>query len=110
MRSKRIHHLHEMPCVLFLILREDQNIIYEDHDKLVQELPEHPTHPVHEICGCISQAERHDKPFEESIWSSERSLVYTIFSYPELMKSSSKIKLRENKSTDKLVKEIINPW
>jgi hypothetical protein len=38
-----------MLCVLFLGLRIDQDIVDEDHHKLVKELHEHLIHEIHEI-------------------------------------------------------------
>jgi hypothetical protein len=36
MITQLLKHNAEMPFMLFLALREDQDVVYEDHDKLVQ--------------------------------------------------------------------------
>jgi hypothetical protein len=42
-----------MFCVFFLGLRVDQDVIDEDHHKLVEELHEYLIHEIHEICWGI---------------------------------------------------------
>jgi hypothetical protein len=43
----------KMPFILFLVLRKDQDIINEDHDKLVQLFHEYGVHQVHEVSGAL---------------------------------------------------------
>jgi hypothetical protein len=45
----------EMLFMLFFILRIDQDVINEDHNKLVQLCHENRVHQVHEVSGGIGQ-------------------------------------------------------
>jgi hypothetical protein len=49
----------EMLSMLFLTFRKDQDVINEDHDKLVQLLHKNRVHQVHEVSGGIGQSKRH---------------------------------------------------
>jgi hypothetical protein len=44
-----------MTFMLFLVLRIDQDVINEDHDKLVQLYHEYRDHQVHEVRGVVGQ-------------------------------------------------------
>jgi hypothetical protein len=57
MVTKSLKHNAEMPFVLFLILRIDQDVINEDHDKLVELCHEYRVHQVHEVSRGIGQPE-----------------------------------------------------
>jgi hypothetical protein len=50
---------YEMFFMLFLTLRKNQDVINEDHDKLVQLFHENLVHQVHEVSGGIGQTKRH---------------------------------------------------
>jgi hypothetical protein len=45
----------EMLFMLFFILRIDQDVVNEDHNKLVQLCHEYRVHQVHEVSGGIGQ-------------------------------------------------------
>jgi hypothetical protein len=45
--------------MLFPTLRKDQDVINEDHEKLVQLFHENRVHQVHKVSGGISQTKRH---------------------------------------------------
>jgi hypothetical protein len=45
--------------MLFLTLRKDQDVINEDHDKLIHLFHENRVHQVHEMSGGVGQAKRH---------------------------------------------------
>jgi hypothetical protein len=47
----------EMPFMLFLVLRKDQDVINEDHDELVQLYHEYRVYQVHKVSGGIGQPE-----------------------------------------------------
>jgi hypothetical protein len=53
-------HTAEMLFMLFLTLRKDQDVVNEDHDKLVHLFHENRVHQVHEVSGGIGQAKRHN--------------------------------------------------
>jgi hypothetical protein len=57
MVTKSLKHNAEMPFMLFLILRIDQDVINEDHDKLVELCHEYRVHQVHEVSRGIGQPE-----------------------------------------------------
>jgi hypothetical protein len=56
MVSKSLQNNSEMLCMLLLALRIDQDVINEDHDKLVQLRHEHGVHQVHEMCRRIDES------------------------------------------------------
>jgi hypothetical protein len=53
--TQSMKHNAEMPFMLFLALREDQDVINENHDKLVQLCHEYRVHQVHEVSGGVGQ-------------------------------------------------------
>jgi hypothetical protein len=55
MITQPLKHNVEMPFVLFLALRIDQDVINEDHDELVQVCHEYRVHQVHEVSGGVGQ-------------------------------------------------------
>jgi hypothetical protein len=57
MVTKSLKHNAEMPFMLFLILRIDQDVINKDHDKLVELCHEYRVHQVHEVSRGIGQPE-----------------------------------------------------
>jgi hypothetical protein len=56
MVSKSLQNNSEMLCMLFFTLGIDQDIINEDHDKLVQLWHEHGVHLVHKMCSSIGES------------------------------------------------------
>jgi hypothetical protein len=48
-----LKHNAEMLFMLFLTLRKDQDVINEDHDKLVPLFHENRVHQVHEVSGAL---------------------------------------------------------
>jgi hypothetical protein len=54
---KSLKHNAEMLFMLFLVLRIDQDVVNEDHDKLVQLCHEYRVHQVHEVGMGIGQPE-----------------------------------------------------
>jgi hypothetical protein len=50
---KSLQNHSEMLCMLLFTLRIDQDVINEDHDKLVQLRHEHGVHHLHEMCRSI---------------------------------------------------------
>jgi hypothetical protein len=63
-----------MLFMLFLTLRKDQDVINEDHDKLVQLLHENRVHQVHEVSRGIGQPKGHYQILIESVLDGESSL------------------------------------
>jgi hypothetical protein len=54
MVSKSLQNNSEMMCMIFT-LGIDQNVINEDHDKLVQLRHEYGVHQVHKMCRSIGE-------------------------------------------------------
>jgi hypothetical protein len=52
-----LKHNAEMPFMLFLALRIDQDAVDEDYDKLVKLCHEYRFHQVHEVSGGVGQSE-----------------------------------------------------
>jgi hypothetical protein len=63
-----------MFLMLYFRLRANQNIVDEDHNKLIQVLHKHLIHEVHEIGWCIHKSEGHHDILVESISGAERCL------------------------------------
>jgi hypothetical protein len=85
MIMQSLKHNAEIPFMLFVVLRIDQDVINEDHDKLVQLYHEYRVHQVHEVSGGIGQPEWHHKILIETISSGESSLRNIFFMYLGLM-------------------------
>jgi hypothetical protein len=60
MVSKSLQNNSEMLRILFFTLGIDQDVINEDHDKLVQLRHEHGVHQIHEMCRSIGESKRHN--------------------------------------------------
>jgi hypothetical protein len=71
--------------MFFLVLQIDQDVINEDHDKLVQLCHEYIVHQVHEVSGGIGQPEWHHKILIETASSGESSLQNIFFTNLDLM-------------------------
>jgi hypothetical protein len=56
MVSKSLQNHSEMLRMLFFIFGTDQDVVNEDHDKLVQLRHEYGVHQVHEMCRSIGES------------------------------------------------------
>jgi hypothetical protein len=74
MVSKSLQNNSEMLRMLFFTLGIDQDVINEDHDKLVQLRHEHGVHQVHEMCRSIGESKQHNQILVQSIPGREGSL------------------------------------
>jgi hypothetical protein len=59
MITQSLKHNADMLFMLFLTLRKEQDVINEDHDKLVHLFHKNRVHQVHEVSGGIGQTKRH---------------------------------------------------
>jgi hypothetical protein len=59
MITQSLKHSAEMLFMLFLTLRKHQDVVNEDHNKLVQLFHENRVHQVHEVSRGIGQTKRH---------------------------------------------------
>jgi hypothetical protein len=57
---KSLQNNSEMMRMLLFTLEIDQDVINEDHDKLVQLHHEYGVHQVHEMCRSIGESKRHN--------------------------------------------------
>jgi hypothetical protein len=61
MVTKPLQNNLEMLCMLFFTLGIDQDVINEDHVKLVQFWHEYGVHQVHEMCRDIGEFKLHNQ-------------------------------------------------
>jgi hypothetical protein len=59
MIMQSLKHNVEMLFMLFLTVRKDQDVINEDHDKLVQLFHKNRVHQAHKMSGGIGQTKRY---------------------------------------------------
>jgi hypothetical protein len=93
MIMQSLKHNAKVPFMLLLVLRIDQDVVNEDHDKLVQLCHEYRVHQVHEVSRGISQSERHHQILIETVSSGEGSLWNIFFTDLDLMITQSKSNL-----------------
>jgi hypothetical protein len=74
MVSKSLQNNSEILHMLFFTLGIDQDVINEDHDKLVQLWHEHGVHQVHEMCMTIGESKRHNQILVQPVPGREDSL------------------------------------
>jgi hypothetical protein len=74
MVSKSLQNNSEILHMLFFTLGIDQDVINEDHDKLVQLWHEHGAHQVHEMCMTIGESKRHNQILVQPVPGREDSL------------------------------------
>jgi hypothetical protein len=79
--------------MLFLTFRKDQDVIYEDHDKLVQLFHENWVHQVHEVSGGIGQTIRYHQILIKTVSGGESNLWDIFFTDLDLMIARTKVNL-----------------
>jgi hypothetical protein len=94
--------------MLFFTLGIDQDVINEDHDKLVQLWHEYGVHQVHEMCRCIGEPKQYNQILLQPIPGREGSLRNIFWVDLDLMITQMKINLRKDSYTDKLMKENVD--
>jgi CDP-glycerol glycerophosphotransferase (TagB/SpsB family) len=93
MITQSLKHNAEMLFMLFLTLRKYQDVIYEDHDKLVQVFHENRVHQVHEVSGGVVQTKRHHQILVKTVSGGESSLWDIFFTDLDLMIARTKVNL-----------------
>ncbi len=83
MLSERRKHQSYMFVVDFLVLGKDQNVIQIDHDKFVHVISEDIIHQMLKDCGCIGEAEGHDRVFEVAVTCAKSCLPFSTGTNPE---------------------------
>jgi hypothetical protein len=81
--------------MIFWIFGVDQDVINEDHNKLVEFLHEDRIHEVHEISWSVSETKRHDKILVQTIPGGESCFWNITGPNLNLMIAGTKINLRE---------------
>jgi hypothetical protein len=74
MITQSLKHNAEMLFMLFLTCRKDQDVVDEDHEKLVQLFHENRVDQVHEVSGGVGQTKRHHQILIETVSGGESSL------------------------------------
>jgi hypothetical protein len=108
MVMKSLHNIPKMLLMLFFILGVDQDVVDEDHDKLVQLRHDYRVHQVHEICRSIGESKRHNQILIQPIPSGESSLRDVFQIDLDLMITQMEIDLEKDLSTGKLIKKNID--
>jgi dynactin complex subunit len=105
MVTKSLQNNQKMLLMLFFTLRVDQNVINENHDKLVQLRHEYEVHQVHKMCRSIGESKRHNQILIQPIPGGECSLRNVFCTDLDLMITRTEIDLEKDFSTDKLIKK-----
>jgi hypothetical protein len=98
----------EMSHMLFFIFGVDQDVINEDHDKLVEFQHEYRVHQVHEMYRSIGESKRHNQILIQSVPNGEDSLRNVFRMNLDLVVTQIKIDLEKVFSTGKLIKKNVN--
>jgi hypothetical protein len=72
--TKSLQNNTKMLLMLFFILGVDQDVVNEDHDKLIQLRHEDEVHQVHEMCRSIGESKQHNQILIQHIPGGEGSL------------------------------------
>jgi hypothetical protein len=104
MVSKSPQNNSEMLRMLLFTLGIDQDVINEDHNKLVQLRHEYGVHQVHEMCRSIGESKRHNQILVQPILGGEGSLRNIVRMDIDLMITRTEIDLGKVFSTGKLIK------
>jgi hypothetical protein len=108
MITQSLKHNAEMLFVLFLTFRKDQDVINEDHDKLVQLFHENRVHQVHEVSGGIGQTKRHHQILKKTVLGGESSLWDIFFTNLDLMIAKTMVNLRKDLRSNQLIEQEVN--
>jgi hypothetical protein len=93
MITQPLKHNVEMIFMLFLTLRKDQDVVNEDHNKLVQLFHENRVHQVHEVSGGVGQTKRHHQILVETVSGGESGLWDIFFMDLDLMIARTEVNL-----------------
>ena len=99
----------QMILMFLLKMGVDQNVVNEDHDKMIQVGLEYPMHEIHECCWGIRQSKGHHYELKVPIPRPERSLRDISLPNSQLLVSSVKIYLGVDSRPSQLIKQVINP-
>jgi hypothetical protein len=105
---KSLQNNIKMLLMLFFILGVEQDVVNENHDKLVQLRHEYGVHQVHEMCRSIGESKRHNQILIQPIPGGEGSLRDVFQTDLDLMVTRTEIDLRKDLSTGKLIKKNVD--
>jgi hypothetical protein len=108
MVSKLLQNNSEILRMLFFTLGIDQDVVNEDHEKLVQLRHEYEVHQVHEMCKSIGESKRHNQILIQPVPGREGSVKDIFRTDLDLMITRTEIDLRKDPGTGKLIKENID--
>jgi hypothetical protein len=108
MITQSLKHNAEMLFMMFLTLRKDQDVINEDHDKLVQLFHKNRVHQVYKVSGGVSQPKGHHQILIETVSGGESSFWDIFFMDLNLMIARTKVNLQENLCSNQLIEQKIN--
>jgi hypothetical protein len=108
MITQSLKYNAEMLFMLFPTLRIDQDVINEDHDKLVHLFHENWVHQVHEVNGGVGQTKRHHQILIKTVSGGESSLWDIFFTDLDLMIARIKVNLQKDLRSTQLIKQEIN--
>jgi hypothetical protein len=108
MVSKLLQNNPEILRMLFFTLGIDQDVVNEDHEKLVQLRHEYEVHQVHEMCKSIGESKRHNQILIQPVPGREGGLKDIFRTDLDLMITRTEIDLRKDPDTGKLIKENID--
>jgi hypothetical protein len=94
--------------MLYFILGVDQDVINEDHNKLVQLQHEYGVHQVYEMCRGVGESERHNQILIQPIPGRECGLMNIFWADLDLMVAQTKIDLGEDLNIGKMIKKNVD--
>jgi hypothetical protein len=94
--------------MLFFTLEIDQNVVNEEHDKLVQLQHEHGVHQIHEMCSSIGESKRYNQILVQPVPGREGSLRDIFRTDLDLMITRTKIDHGKDPCIGKLIKENVD--
>jgi hypothetical protein len=108
MVSKSLQNNSEMLRMLLFTLGKDQDVVNEDHDKLVQLWHEYRVHQVHEMCRSIGEFKRQNQILVQPVPGGEGSLRNIFRTDLDLMITRTETDLGKDSCTGKLIKENVD--
>jgi hypothetical protein len=108
MVPKSLQNNMKMPLMLFFTIGIDQDVVNEDHDKLVQLRHKYGVHQVHKMCRSIGESKRHNQILIQPVPGGESGLRNVLWTDLDLMITRMKIDLGKDFRTGKLIEKNIN--
>jgi hypothetical protein len=97
-----------MSHTLFFTLGIDQDIVNEDHDKLVQLRHEYGVYQVHDMCRSIGESKWHNQILIQPVPDRESGFSNIFRADLDLMITRTEIDFGKDSCTDKLIKDNVD--